>query len=103
MGPLLIPARCAIFTAGLDDVEQWKSGYWYGSLVEFLLTFHNVHFDSVLTVLTAVKVFVIVLCNTHSTGMLLCCSATNAAERAPKLGSWALLLRRCTPAPWLVM
>ena len=60
MGPLLIPARCAIFTAGLDDVEQWKSGYWYGSLVEFLLTFHDAHFDSVLTVLTAVKVFVIV-------------------------------------------
>ena len=54
--------------------------------MEFLLTFDNAHFDSVLTVLTAVKVFVIMLCKTHSTGMLLCCSSMDAAEGAAKLG-----------------
>ena len=48
--------------------------------MEFLLTLHDAHFDSILTVLTAVKVFIIVLHNTHSTGMLLCCSAMDAAE-----------------------
>ena len=81
----MIHARCAIFAAGQKDVDQWKCSYPNGSLGEFLLTFHDAHFDSILTVLTAVKVFVTVLCNTHSTGMLLCHFPV-PAERAAKLG-----------------
>ena len=36
IGLLLIPARCAIFTAGVDEVDQWKYSYLNGSLVEYL-------------------------------------------------------------------
>ena len=62
------------------QLSEWKS---CGISISFPCS-------TVLTLLTAVKVFVIVLCNTHSTGMLLCCStadaAERAAERAAKLG-----------------
>ena len=61
------------------QLSVWKS---CGISISFL---HSTVFESsctVLTVLTAVKVFVNVLCNTHSTGILLCFTA---AERAAKL------------------
>ena len=84
MGPLSIPTRCATCTAGLDDVEQWKSSYQYGSLVEFLLIFHDAHFDSVLS--------------SDSCQSVCYCVMQHTFYRDA-----ALQLGRCTPAPWLVM
>ena len=52
------------YTVPITNVEQWKYSYLYGSLVEILLFFHLYSSGTiltVLTVLTAAKVFVDVL------------------------------------------
>ena len=97
-----------MFTAWLSDVEQWKYGYLYGSLVEFLLFFHLYGSGTVLTVLTAVKVLVDILmlwcCITpHSTGMLLSFLGAKA-QRAAKwlLSSAAREMHTCTLASYVI-
>ena len=76
--------------------------------MDFIWNFQDIQFSTVLTVLTAVKVFVNVcvrmLHSTHSTRMLLCLLAADAAKGAAKwlLSSAAREMHTCTVASYVI-
>ena len=76
--------------------------------MEFLLYFHTVQsrysFDSSDSCQCLLLFCVMVLHNTHSTKMLLCCTAADAAERAAKqlLSTATREMHTCTLASYVI-